>query len=87
MMILTTGDENVEKFANKYHIDYQLFTCEWKKYGKNAIKERNDKILSNVDGVLYFDDGDESNKMLYASAKSKGVKCKTVHLNTSNMFA
>lgn len=78
IVVLSTGDEFVKKFTEKYHIDCEVFNCDWNTYGKNALKVRNDKILTNIDAVLYFKDNNTSNQILYDTAKGKGINCRTV---------
>ena len=42
--IFTTGDSFIDQFTQRYNIDKYFFQTDWKTYGKNALKYRNEKI-------------------------------------------
>lgn len=78
--IYTTGDEYVDKFAGRYGIDVRIFYTDWAKNGKNALKERNDRILESCDALVLFNNGIKSDEILYTMAKEKGVPCRKITL-------
>ena len=80
IMINTNGDEIVEKFAQKYYIMCKKFPTEWKKYGKNALKERNTKMLSESNAVILFNDNTTDIKCFLAMAKEANVPYRVVNL-------
>ena len=78
--ILTTGDEYVDKFAKQFNIDTQFFISNWKLYGKNALKKRNEELLEKCDALIYFNDGIKDNKMIYDLAQKFGLSTRIVNL-------
>lgn len=63
--IFTTGDDFVETFATRFHINTKTFRCDWKLNGSNAIKVRNDAIIENANAIIYFDNGKKDCECLY----------------------
>jgi hypothetical protein len=78
--IYTTGDEYVNRFSNRYGIDVRIFYTDWGRNGKNALKERNEKILESCDAFILFDNGIKSDQILYSMAKDKGLPCRKITL-------
>lgn len=68
IVIYTTGDRFVEAFAERYRIDTRTFYTDFKKYGKDALKVRNEEMLSDCDAVIGFDDGLKDTKMIIKMA-------------------
>lgn len=71
--ILSTGDEIVAKFAEKFRITLRPFYCDWKSHGKNALKVRNERLLENCDAIILFDDGIKDNQIILNMAKEKKI--------------
>lgn len=55
--ILTIGDKFVDILCATANIDKQVFYCDWKTHGKDAIKNRNNKIINESDAIIVFNDG------------------------------
>ena len=53
--IFTTGDSFIDQFTQRYNIDKYFFQTDWKTYGKNALKYRNEKIVENANAVYFFE--------------------------------
>lgn len=68
LLILSTGDEFVERFAQKFGVNVQLFYCDWKTNKKNALKVRNERMLSNCDAIIMFNDRLKDTMMIYNMA-------------------
>lgn len=79
IIILTTGDEYVTHFAQKYKIDTQFYATKWRKYKNNALKMRNDELLSNTDAIIYFNDGIKDNMHLYNEALHRNIPSRIVN--------
>jgi predicted transposase YbfD/YdcC len=54
IVILSTGDKFNDDFAKKFHINTRLFITDWKKYGKDALKMRNEDLLKDCNAVIAF---------------------------------
>ena len=78
--IYTTGDEYVNKFSARYGIDVRTFYTDWNKNGKNALKERNEKLLDTCDAMILFDNEIKSDQILFSIDKEKGIPCRKVTL-------
>lgn len=71
--ILTTGDEFIDKFTERYKIDKYFFPTEWGKYGKDALKYRNEKIVEKANAIFFFENNKKDSQILYKYAKDKGL--------------
>ena len=71
--ILTIGDDYVDAFANRFSIETKTYYCDWNTLGKEALKDRNRRIINDCDAVLYFDTGKRDLNYLfqYAIYKNK----------------
>lgn len=76
--IFSTGDKYTTKFASNYGIAIQYFIPEWKKYGKMALKERNVKMLEQANGLILFDNEDNSFDYLISEANKKHIPIRIV---------
>lgn len=54
IFILSTGDDYVDKFASRYRIDVENFYADFTKFGKMALKKRNDNLFAKCDAVIAF---------------------------------
>lgn len=72
--LFTTGDEFVTKFATKFGITVHTFYTEWNKYGKNALKMRNEALLTNCNAIISFDDAIKDTQILTKMAIDKGIQ-------------
>lgn len=81
IMIYTTGDEFVRKFAQMYRIDLKIFTAEFKKDGKNALSVRNNKMLEDCDAVICFDNGTREIKYIHDMACERHIPARLIHYN------
>jgi hypothetical protein len=71
--IFTTGDSFIDQFTQRYNIDKYFFQTDWKTYGKNALKYRNEKIVENANAVYFFENNKKDSRMLYNLAKENGI--------------
>lgn len=71
--LYTTGDAFVSKFAEKFGLSTRTFYTDWKTYGKEALKYRNEQMLSDCDAIISFDDGIKDTKMITKMAVDKGL--------------
>lgn len=71
--ILSIGDEFVDFFANRFGIETKIYYCNWTDLGREALKDRNRRIINEADAVLYFDTGKKDLNYLfqYAIYKNK----------------
>lgn len=77
--IYTTGDEYVDAFADRYRIDTIKFHTDFKKYGKDALKVRNEEMLENCDALIYFNDGTKDTKMILKMAKDLNIPVRIIN--------
>ena len=78
--IYTTGDRFVDKFSARYGIDVRTFYTDWGRNGKNALKERNEKMLETCDALVLFDNDIKADQILYNMAKESGMACRKITL-------
>lgn len=71
--IFTTGDKLVETFTNKYGITSKIFYTDWKSYGKDALKRRNEEMLREANAIITFEDELKDSHMLTKMATEKGL--------------
>lgn len=76
--ILSTGDEFVDLFANKYGIAVQYFTPNWKVDGKMALSIRNNNMLAKANAVIAFDDGSKDMEILLSECKNKKIPLRII---------
>lgn len=69
--IFTTGDSFIDKFTERYKIDKCFFQTDWQTFGKNALKERNEKMLATANALFFFENNKKDSIMLYNFAKEK----------------
>ena len=73
IMIYTTGDKFNDRFAMKFGVDLRYFNTEWQRFGQDALKERNMKMLENLDAVIAFEDGLKDTEIFLDQAKDKKI--------------
>ena len=75
--ILSTGDSYINAFAKACNIDVKTFNTEWSKYGNNALKFRNCKMIEECDAVIIFNDGTKNNSFFKTLAieNDKPFRC------------
>ena len=76
--INTTGDADVIKFANKWHIEHRIFHADWKKHGKDALVYRNQEMLEDCDGVIVFRTDIKDNDAIRKMAQNLNIPCRVV---------
>lgn len=54
IMIYSLGDEYIDFFAKKNGVDTKFFAADWKTYGKETLKERATRVLSDCDAIIAF---------------------------------
>lgn len=81
--IFTTGDEYVDKFTKRYGIDVKFFVTDWKTYGKNALKERNEAILKDANAIVFFQNHKKDFETLYDMASKRGILSRSVDVPTA----
>ena len=78
IMIYTTGDKFVEAFTERYGINMRFFPCDFKKYGKDALKFRAMEMLEDADAVICFNDGQKSSQIIAKMAAEKGLPLRNI---------
>lgn len=73
IMLLSTGEDFVKNFSNRFNIDTQTFFTDFKKYGKNALKVRNNELLDKCNAIIIFDDGKKDTQILKEMAISRNI--------------
>lgn len=73
IMIYTTGDKFNDIFARRFQIDLRYFSCDWKKNGNDAIKIRNEEMLSTADAAIIFDNNSKDIKFFLEMTKAKNI--------------
>lgn len=76
--INTTGDADVVKFADKWHIEHRIFHPDWKKHGKEALLYRNQEMLEGCDGVIVFRADLKDNNAIRKMAQKLNIPCRVV---------
>lgn len=71
--IYTTGDAFVSYFAEKFGISTRTFYTDWRTYGKDALKYRNEELLADCNAIITFDDGIKDTKMIAKMASEKNL--------------
>ena len=82
--INTTGDADVIKFANKWHIEHRIFRADWKKHGKDALMYRNQEMLDGCDGVIVFRTDIKDNDAIRKMAQNLNIPCRVVKVPQSS---
>lgn len=78
IMIYTIGDKFVDAFAERYHITTRFFPCDFKTFGKEALKVRAEEMLKECDAVIAFKDGLKSTQMITKMAVEQGLPLRNV---------
>jgi hypothetical protein len=78
--ILSIGDEYVNKFASTFGIETKVFTCDWRKHGKDALAIRNKSILSEANAILYFNSGKKDLTSLYEYASKFEINRRNINI-------
>lgn len=73
IMLYSVGDSFVKYFCEKWHIAHFVANTDWKKYGKNALVERNNTIINEIDAAIGFQNPVKDNNILFAKAVQKGI--------------
>lgn len=76
--ILSTGEEFINDFSNRFNIDTKVFYTDFKKYGKEALKYRNNELLDECNGIIVFNDGKKDTEYLRQMAISKNIPLRYV---------
>lgn len=76
--IYTTGDAFVTHFAEKCGLATRTFYTDWKRFGHDALKARNDEMLSDCDAIIVFDDGIKDTRMILKMATDKGLPSRLI---------
>lgn len=72
----TEETENIKRFSAEYRLSIQYFYTNWKTFGKNALKERNKMLLSECNGIIWFNDGLKDTEVLKQMALKIGTPVK-----------
>lgn len=78
IIIYTTGDRFVDAFSERYGIDTRFFPCDFKHYGKDALKYRAEAVLEDADAVIAFNDGQKDSQMIAKMAAEKGLPLRII---------
>lgn len=81
IIIYTLGDEFVDRFSQRFGIETRTNFCDWKRDGKNALKNCVEDILNNIDAVILFDDGKSHIKYIYDNIKKKNIPLRKITIN------
>ena len=76
--IYTTGDEFIDRFTDRYRIDKHFFKADWKTYGKDALKCRNELMVRDANAIIFFQNNKRDFQVLYDYAKNKGIQARIV---------
>ena len=66
--ILTTGDAFIDEFTKQFRIDKQFFPTDWRTFGKEALKYRNEEILKRANAIIFFQNGRKDSQILFDMA-------------------
>ena len=72
LRVLTIGDKFVDILTTTANIDKQIFYCDWKAHGNDAIKNRNEKIIKESDAFIIFNDDTKGTNFFIHMAKESG---------------
>ena len=78
--ILSVGDKYVDIFSVTANIDKQVYYCDWKVNGKDALKVRNDKIINDANAIIVFEDGTRDTNFFIEMAKCSGKPFRLIKL-------
>ncbi len=78
--ILSVGDLYVDNFSSKFGIETKTFYCDWRKFGKSAIYERNKDIVNEADAIIYFDSNIRTLNSLYELAKKNNINSRRIEI-------
>ena len=78
IMIYSTGDTFVDVFAKRYGINVRIFDTDWKTHGKQALKERNEMMLSDCDAVIVFRGDLKDNAYILKMASEKQIPFRNI---------
>ena len=74
------ADTYGEMYANEEKLDLEIFTADWKKYGKSAGFRRNEQMAEFADALIAFWDGKSNGtKHMIETATNKGMQIKVVN--------
>ena len=71
--LLSTGEDFINEFSSRFNIDTKLFYTDFKKYGKDALKYRNNELLDECDGIIIFNDGRKDTEYIRQMAISRNI--------------
>lgn len=78
IIILSSGDRYVDVFAKATNIDVKQYNVDWGKFGKNALKSRNIKMIEECDAVIIFDDGTKDTHHFMEMSRESGKPIRVV---------
>ena len=78
IVINTTGEDNLIRFAAKWHIEYKVFNADWKHNGKDALKYRNHELLLGCNGAIVFAPNLKGNGLIRQKALEMKIPCRSV---------
>ena len=74
IMILSTGDDFPNIFAERYGIAIQEFYPDWNKYKNKALSKRNESIFDKADAmIIFYNDNIIEHRILKNEAMRKKV--------------
>ena len=77
IMIYSLGDEYIDIFAKSNDVDTKFFPTDWKRYGKDALKERAESVLSDCDAIIAFKTKKDTEKLI-KMAEEKNIPIRRV---------
>lgn len=77
IMIYTLGDNFIDSFAKANSVDTKFFATDWKTYGKEALKERTTRVLSDCDAIIVFNTKKDT-ELLLKTAQEKKIPIRRV---------
>ena len=80
LMILSCGDKYVDILTTTANIDKQMFYCDWKAHGKDALKYRNQKMLKECDAIIAFEDDTKDTNFFIEMAKEAKKPLRVIRL-------
>ena len=78
IMIYTIGDRFVDAFSERYSIPTRFFPCDFKTFGKDALKVRAEYLMEDVDALIAFNYKNNKDASYFVNlANEKGIPVRT----------
>lgn len=71
--IFTIGDTFVDQFTERYGIAKRFFQTDFKSFGHDALKYRNEAIVKDANAIIFFNNNKRDYKILFDYARNNGL--------------